>query len=265
MNMEKIAKQLYDKLSHDVSPKSVVVIDCGHFDSVTGIDEFSIATTQLASVLFEKTEDLRRKGLKIVFAVLIDDVGMTCDTDAMVCLPKDSKVMARPTIPNAIYDILKTTTGFRDERLKLFSEKTARNRGIQFYRKHLDEIQALPKFFIETSTNDSNQLLFENDQGQRVLVADLTTDSLWTGHCPLLMAMHYRDIATWASKLFADRTAVHIIDFSLSQDRGKVNSGAQIATAYAPNSALASITNLCSADEELDVYSMDSYSIAGSK
>lgn len=261
--MEKTAQQLYSKIFQDFASGSVVVLDCGHFDSVIGVDEFSTATAGMAVRLFEKAESLRRKGLKVVFAVLLDDVGMSCDTDAMVCMPKDVKTVSRTAVPTQIRDILKTTTGFRSERLKLFSEKTARNRGIQFYRKHLHKVSASPRFSIEENAGGKRQLLFTNDQGSQLLMADLTTDSLWTGHCPLLMAMHYRDIAAWASKLFSGRNEIHIIDFSLSQDRGKVNGGAQIATTYTDDSSLTSVVNVCSADEDLDVYTVDTYKTIG--
>lgn len=257
--MEETGQQLYKKIFQDFASDSVAVIDCGHFDSVLGVDEFSTATTELAVQLFNATDAERRKGLKIVFAVLLDDVGMSCDEDAMVCLPKDVKAVSRTSVPDELRDMLKITAGFRDERLKLFSEKTARNRGIQFYRKRLDDLRSQPRFHLEDGDNGTRRLLFETDQGNNILMADLTTDSLWTGHCPLLMAMHYRDIAAWASKLFSDHRTVHVVDFSLSQDRGKVNGGAQIATTYTADSELASVTNVCSADEDLDVYTVDTY------
>ena len=261
--MEKTAQLLYDKIFQDIAPESVVVLDCGHFDSVLGMDEFSIATTEMATLLFDRAEALRRKSLKIVFSVLLDDVGMSCDVDAMVCLPKATQAVSRVVVPDEIEKVLGRTAGFRKERLKLFSEKTARNRGIQFYRKHLDRLIAHPRFSIEEAANGKRQLLFADNQGNKLLMADLTTDSLWTGHCPLLMAMHYRDVATWANKLFSGDRSTYIIDFSLSHDRGKVNGGAQIAMTHTDGLSLAGIVNVCAADEDLDVYTIDAYGPEG--
>lgn len=258
--MEEVALDIYGKVIKQLPNDTTVVFDCGHFDSVLGVDDFSTGTAQLAVALFDLCESQRRKGLKVVFAVLLDDVGMSCDQDAMICLPKDVQQISRTDIPEDIIKILSPTVGFRKERAKLFSEKTARNRGLQYFRKHLNNILEDGRFSLIDREDGKPHLYFRTLQGHNILMADLTTDAVWTGHCPLLMGMHYRDVATWAHGVFPNSGKVAIVDFSLSQDRGKVNGGAQICIASSDTRmSIRSVTNICFADEDLDIYTIDTY------
>lgn len=258
--MEKIALDIYEKVIKDIPTDSVLVFDSGHFDSVLGVDEFSLGTAGLVKRLFELSDSKRRKGLKIVFAVLLDDVGMSCDEDAMICMPKDTQKVSRTEVPEELRMIFEQTIGFKKERLRLFSEKTARNRGIQFFRKNIESLLEDSKFSLTIGEDGRQHLYFRTAQEHDILMADLTSDVIWTGHCPLLMAMHYRDVSTWVHKLFSTYNKIAIIDFSLTQDRGKVNGGAQIAVAASTGaSRLYSITNVCFADDDLDIYTLDEY------
>lgn len=260
--MNEIAIELYNKLIDAIPDDSAVLLDCGHFDSVDGVDDFSINTTKIAVDMFNLSEKKRRKGVKFLFPILIDDVGMQCSEDAMMCLPKS--VMAIPQrvkVPSEIEAIIEKTIGFRNDRLKLFSEKTARNRGIQYFRKSLTDTVQKKSFYIKQQDKDSVSKLFcVLPNGTSVLMADMTTKSTWSGHCPLLMGMHYRDITMWALKRFPHAKAVSIIDFSLYADRGKVNAGAAVAFGAADDLLqLQTITNICFADEDTDVYSLDTH------
>lgn len=258
--MEEVALDIYAKVIKQLPDDSTIVFDCGHFDSVLGVDEFSIQTAQLAVALFDLCDSKRRKGLKVVFAILLDDVGMSCDQDAMICLPKDAKQVSRTDIPEDIIQILRPTVGFRKEKAKLFSEKTARNRGIQYFRKNLSALLEDVRFSLVEGEDGRPHLYFRTLQGHNILMADLTTDAVWSGHCPLLMGMHYRDVAIWAQGVFPNNGKVAVVDFSLSQDRGKVNGGAQICMASADKQMnIGSITNICFADEDLDIYTLDTY------
>jgi len=259
-----VATELYDRLvkSQGDLTKKVLVIDCGHFDSVIGVDDFSLNTTDLAIDIFNNAERERRNGLKIVFSVLIDDVGVLCNEDAMICIPKDLADAAPPPsgVPSQILEKLSETVGYRENRVKLFSEKTARNRGIQFFRKRVKAGAIDAPFFIKNNQlSKKDQLLCRLVDGNEVLMADMN-DAIWSGHCPLLMGMHYRDIAHWASGLFPNKTDVEIIDFSLNSDKGKVNAGAQVALGSMNRSKMAlRITNVCFPDEDVDLYTLNTY------
>ena len=260
--MDQVATAIYVKCikNNDFSDGDVIVLDCGHFDSVLGTDDFSINTTQLAIDLFNLAEKERRRGVKFNFAVLIDDVGMQCSEDAMMCINKEMvPTVSRTSVPDEIISMIKDTVGFRHDRVKLFSEKTARNRGIQFFRKLLPAIKTNHySAFVTEDTDTIPQLFCVLPNGQKVLMADMTTASQWSGHCPLLMGMHYRDVATWAQGRFSTVSRVHIIDFSLNQDKGKVNAGAEVALGVSrEKSLLRSVANICFTDEDLDLYTID--------
>lgn len=265
-----IAQELYEKLKideTDTQDRRLLVLDCGHFDSVLGVDEFSTNTVDIATELFYLAEKERRKGLKFLFSVLIDDVGIVCSEDAMICVSKDDHPKTKETtkeltaIPNELLEKLAKTTGFRTSHAKLFSEKTARNRGIQFFRQRVKNADLNSTFEIaKASGSDEQQLFCKLDDGTKVLMADMHTSATWSGHCPLLMGMHYRDVADWATKVIAERDSVEIIDFSLNDDRGKVNAGAQVALGVAADQPfLTRITNICFADEDADFYTIDSH------
>ncbi|MBI3494561.1 hypothetical protein HY004_01065 [Candidatus Saccharibacteria bacterium] len=235
----------------------VVVLDCGHFDSKLGVDDFSINSTNIAGDIYMLSRRLRKKGLKFVFSVLRDDVGMTCSLDDDSCEVDGRHQATEHQVPAEILKSLQKIEGFRSEKVKLFSEKTARNRGIQFFRKQ-KKMDALGSNFLLEKKDDQSKLLFRLSDDNKVLLADILDDAHWIGHCPLLMGMHYVDIAAWAKKIYIDKSKVLIIDFSMSYDKGKVNAGAEVALDLnAPQGTLLGIINVCSSDEEFTVHTTD--------
>ncbi len=235
----------------------VVVLDCGHFDNKLGVDEFSINSTNIAGDIYMLSRSLRQTGLKFVFSVLRDDVGMTCSLDDDSCEVDGQYESIGNKVPVEILNVLKKIEGFRSEKVKLFSEKTARNRGIQFFRKQ-KKMDALGRNFLLEKKDDQSKLLFRLNDDTKVLLADILDDAHWIGHCPLLMGMHYMDIAAWAKKIYPDKSKVLIIDFSMIYDKGKVNAGAEVALDLnSPQGTLLGIINVCSSDEEFTAHTTD--------
>ncbi len=256
MEVKKLVKTIEVNAKQAVDMNDlIVVLDCGHFDGTAGVDDFSINSANIAVDIYKESRYLREKGLKFVFSVLKDDVGLHCSDDGICAVDTPgSGDDGVSVIPASLKTILQEVEGFRDNKTKLFSEKTARNRGLQYFRKKLQG-NDLSSRFTQKKDESKSQLFFNLSSNQPVLIADILDHAHWVGHCPLLMGMHYSDIADWASRVYSHREKIMIVDFSMIFDRGKVNAGAEVALTM--NDDIVSIINVCSADEELTVCTTD--------
>lgn len=242
----------------------LVALEGGHFSTMYGADEFTIQSQRSAFRVAEEIIRLYSKRAKVVFGVLADDLGQVCSAEENVCtvaLPsnKDQKV----EIPKELHDELIASSLYKPEKLIFLSEKTARNRGIQFLRKYTKKHEydikhgGLHLSFEEDDVK--KRLFFTASDNQRIAVADVIDGWQWSSFCPLIMAQHYADLQANAIKLFSGPTKHILLDFSFIDDRNKVNKGAELSQRTYPNMTSATIINVCFGDDEGDMYTIDEH------
>ena len=245
----------------DTDERFLIALEGGHFSTMYGADDFTIESQKSAFRVAEGLIKKYKKQAKIVFGVLADDLGQVCSTEQNVCtvaLPgnKDQKV----EIPQELHDELTASKLYKADKLIFLSEKTARNRGIQYLRKytktHADDIKKGASHLLFKEESGRDRLYFKASDGQSIAVADVI-DWQWSSFCPLIMAQHYADLHGNAAKLFAGTAKQIIVDFSSSDDRNKVNKGAELSQRTYPAMHDVIVINVCFGDDEGDLYTID--------
>lgn len=241
----------------------VVILEAGHFSSSYGSDQHAVNTLRGALDLANNLIIEHGRKIKVVLALLIDDLGLSCDID--ICSIGKNTEKAVSSFPNELTLILKGSSLYKAKQFVISSERAAKNRGIAKLKSILEKSgPELGTIFKLEKENQQQRFSFCSDDGQTVLLADIK-DWVWRSHCALIMGQHYFDLHKKISRRYPYNWPQILIDFSSIHERGKVNRGAELATHFLSlegSSQHYEIVNICFADEEGEVYTVDYFSIS---
>lgn len=250
-----------EKISHSIDPV-VVILESGHFSSNYGPDKSAINTLSGALCLANNLIATHKRKIRVVLALLIDDLGLACNVD--ICSIKNDTVKSTTrSFPDDLISILNKSPIYNPKQFIISSERAAKNRGILKLKGIIKrKSEALGTIFKLEEDNQQKKFFFCSNDGQNILLADIK-DWVWSSHCPLIMGQHYFDLHKKVSKRYPYNWPQILVDFSSIYERGKVNSGAELAIQFLSleeSICPCEIVNICFADENGEVYTIDYFS-----
>ncbi len=203
----------------------VIYLEAGHYVSAKGPDEFSTASLgQALALATNLILDFKEK-IRIVFGILQDDLGMKCDDNACSLPMQNHKTL--DGVPEALLALLRQSPVVKLDKLMLFSERSAKNRGINRLRRLAKEDSSQSGIHRESETGREGIFFSSLDRQEIPLV--LITEQRWVAKCPTLMGQHYADVLIALGKRFPPEYPVAIVDVSDLMDRNKVGRGSEAA------------------------------------
>lgn len=201
-----------------------VVVEGGHHDPRLGADAFALASMDAALQLTETLIRGYDRRVRVMLAVLVDDLGLGCGPEA--CTRAGSAAATLPdTLPEALEARLAAHRLVRRDRVLITTERNARNRALAALRGWAE----VPELLHWHGATGARRAVFHSDDGARVPLAEETGPGRWTARCPLLMAQHYADLRAAASRRYAPTWPTVIVDLSVGADQPKVTRGAELA------------------------------------
>lgn len=248
-------------LEQSVTPL-VVVLEGGHFDPISGSDAF--AENSLICSLRIGRDLIQRYGRKVrvVYGVLIDDLGLDCDGSACN-INTGRQDHSERWLPPELEAILAHDRFVKRERVILSTERHSRNHGLKQFkrllRKGADQVE---NAWTVEERDGLQTYLLRADDGMTVEIAR-REDMRWTIKCPLIMASHYAHLVMQVEHRFQPGHGIAIVDFSELSDRGKVTRGSELALrAMIPaesTNGMRSILNVFWGDDVGDLFFTDSF------
>lgn len=251
-----------DDLLREISVPVVVVLEGGHYDPRSGADLFSRNSLRCALTMGRETIERYGRRVRVVYGVLVDDLGLDCDASSCRLLGTAPTGFDQ-VLPAELEAILQRDRFVKRDRLIVSTERHSRNRGLKQLKRLLEGDKASFAEYLTIEERDgANHYVMRADDGLTIQVATRVA-SRWTVKCPLIMASHYAELVENVEQRFGQRYAIVIVDFSEISDRGKVTRGSELALrAFVPAGAEAarrSILNVFWADESGELYLTDSF------
>lgn len=192
--------------------KPVLYLEAGYYDPRVGVDDFALSSMSEA---IKVGEDLiKRYGHKVrlVFGVLVNDLGLDADE------------LKENTMPKSLEEVMAGSNIIKRDRVLIWSEKTAKNRSI----KNLKQIIGLKSNnrLILREDDYEVSVLMRSDNGNNVLLAQ-HSNNVFKARCPSIMGKHYSDCLELIKKRFPEMTYFIVMDWSKILDRDKVTAGSQ--------------------------------------
>ncbi len=224
-------EQRLDKLMAESEVPVVVVLEGGHFDPNRGADEFSRYSLQ--AVLELATRMIRRQRMRIVFGILVDDLGLECSgTHCKIDTPSGDPAADQKQLPDALEEILADCRYVKRDRVLVTTERNARNRGLDSLKRLMrEEPETCADLLRVDRDGEQGTVYLKASDGTPVLIAKQRGQS-WTAQCPLIMGQHYTDVFRQVGKRFQTGFSVVIVDLCEFTDRNKVNRGSELALSF---------------------------------
>lgn len=234
MNPTDIIKNYVGNLiNNDIKQSSgipVFYLEGGHFDPRYPVTDFAINSLHYALRIASQTISEHKKRVRLALGILVDDLGLQCGVEACEMSPLVTDTKVENEIPPELELILAQYPIVKRDRLVIQGERTCKNRGIQTLRKVMAQHASSPRPELKTEEIDSIQkIIYRNEKSQPILLAESKSKGVWAAKCPMIMAQHYIDVVKTVEKLHPQTNAVHIIDFSETDDYNKVINGAEFA------------------------------------
>lgn len=231
---DKILSVIHREVNHYTPKIPAFYLEGGHYDPRYPVNEFAKKSLHHALDIASNAIVNHKKNLKISLGILIDDLGLQCGAESCEILPTQlnntDDAEESGELPKELDAILAQSKIVKRERMMIQGERTCKNRGIQTLRRILDLHRTTPLPELEIEEAESlTKIFFVNQEGQRVLLAESKSKDVWTAKCPVIMAQHYSDVYDRVAKLHPQAHALHIIDFSETDDYNKVINGADVA------------------------------------
>ena len=225
-----------------LAPRTVVYLEAGHYSGTHGPDEFSLRSQTHALDLGTSLVLDYQKRLKLVYGIFKDDLGLTCDAVSCYVPAAQETDDADLSIPRALESVLVSHPLVKMDKLMLFSERNAKNRGLA-YLKRLKQSGVYPPGMAFRATDDGEAFVYRTYDRQEVTLAEVN-GTHWTAKCPVLMGQHYADVLLKLAQRFPAEYPVVLADFSDLMDRNKVTRGSEAALRYFRRSGMAEVTIL---------------------
>lgn len=228
-----IENKVIDIINNDIQQASgipAIYIEGGHFDPRYPVTDFAVKSLHYALRIANHTISQYKKRVRLALGILVDDLGLQCGADACEILPSAVESTIDSELPSELEAILAQYPIVKRDRLVIQGERTCKNRGIQTLRRIMTRHARSQLSELETEEKgDIQRITFRNGKSQRILLAESKSKDIWTAKCPVIMAQHYSDVVKNVEKLHPQANAVHIIDFSETDDYNKVINGAELA------------------------------------
>jgi len=254
--------ELQDAIARQIrlAPRTVVYLEAGHYSGAHGPDEFSLASQTHALDLGTSLVLEHQKHVKLVYGIFKDDLGLTCDAVSCYVPAAQNADDADLSIPRALEALLTSHSLVKMDKLLLFSERNAKNRGLA-HLKRLKESGRYPAGMAFRATDDGEAFVYRTYDRQEVTLAEVN-GSHWTAKCPVLMGQHYADVLARLAQRFPAEYPVVLADFSDLMDRNKVGRGSEAALRYFRHAGLqndVTILNVFYDDPEGEGFIIDEF------
>lgn len=226
--MNKYYKELHESVEetlHKAQKKpAVIYLEAGHFNPSFGSDDFSENSLNDAIEFGGELIKKHGKSIRIVFGVLIDDLGLQCGKD--VCEISTVSEIQSDKITEELEAILASSKLVKRERLLVFSERTTKNRAINRLKKLISKQSDLIRVKGEQETEKCQVMMPLNHEGDEILLSNKEAH-VYGIKCPGIMGQHYDDVLLKLRERFFQASSFHIIDWSEIMDETKVSHGAR--------------------------------------
>lgn len=225
-SLQAIYRHVGEKLSNSSDPL-IVILEAGHFHSNHGPDQYAINTLKGALELATNLVIEHRRKIRVVLALLIDDLGMNGAPGA--CSIGDGCRKEPTSLPAELISILESSPIYKARQFVVSHERTAKNRGVAHLKKIMGgQCHASGNVFQLEDDGQKQRLYFSGGDGQLVLLADIK-ETAWSLRCPMIMGQHYFDLHSKVRKRYSCDWPQMLVDFSTMYERGKVKAGAELA------------------------------------
>jgi hypothetical protein len=198
----------------------IIYLEGGHFNYAFGADDFSQNTLLDAITLGEHLIYRHKKSVKLVYGILVDDLGLACSEDSCL-LESASEKQIGNSLPEEIEKILSRSRLIKRDRIQIFSERTTKNRAISSLKKKL---KAKPDCLIQKSNNSDEEIYLSIPNKSDIFLCK-RQQNVYNIRCPGIMGHHYADVIMKMRKRFFHASRFMIIDWSEIMDRNKVIQG----------------------------------------
>lgn len=198
--------------THQIKDYLVIYIEWGHF-SPNLYDEFFFSSIQAVEELLKNIIQTFWIKTRIVLWVLVDDLGIDCSGNSCSINSSNTSYNTFDSLPDLVKNEFKKLKYFKENSFLVFSEKTSKNRWIDFLKKHYPVLNS------DELYEKDNELLYDNKIDSFTFAKK--SDNSFTAKCPLIMANHYRDVILKLNQRFTDKDHM-IIDYSDLYDQNKV-------------------------------------------
>lgn len=244
----------------EAGSRAVIYLEAGHYSGASGADEFSLLSQTHAIDLGKNLIREFQRSVRLVYGILKDDLGLTCDAvSCYIPRPQDTEE-ENLTLPRNLESLLQAEPLIKMDKLLLFSERNAKNRGLARLKK-IRESNSFPPGMALRPQEDGDQIVFTTYDRQEVVLAE-AHGARWTAKCPVLMGQHYADVLARLEQRFPAGYPLILVDFSDLMDRNKVGRGTEAALRYfrpANRDSEVTILNVFYDDPEGEGFIVDEY------
>lgn len=170
-----------------------IVIEGGHFDLRSGPDLFAESSLRCALTIGRRLIRLFGRKIRVIFSLLIDDLGLDCDGNTCSIGTDKTNDFDR-SLPPKLEIILHGDCLVKRDRVIVETERHSRNRGLKHLKRLLENEPDLFEGVLTIEERDGfTAFVMQADDGLTVQVAS-RAGSRWTIKCPLIMAAHYTEL-----------------------------------------------------------------------
>lgn len=246
-----LEKTINNIRSIESESKLVVYLEAGHYSPKTGATDFSEHSFLDAIFLAKSLIREYGKNIKIVFGVLVDDLGLVCGGGT--CQMGTAQTTSSKPFDDLIEQLIADEAIIKRDRVLRFSERTTKNRGIETLRKLMKREH--PNLVVSTE-DDCSVMQFQNQADKPIVLARKRADAV-SIQCPGIMNQHYSDVLQALRKRFFESDNFVIIDWSELYDESKVRNGVDAFFQFmAPTDVNCHISNIFFGDDEGDIYKL---------
>jgi hypothetical protein len=227
----------------------IIYLEGGHFNHAFGADDFSQNSLLDAISLGEYLISRYQKSVKLIYGILVDDLGLACSADSCSIASISEKPVAH-TLPKEIEHILSSSRFIKRDRVQVFSERTTKNRAISSLKKKLKN---KPECLIKKINHEDEEIYLSLPNESDIFLCRRQPHA-YNIRCPGIMGHHYSDVVMEMRKRFFNASRFMIIDWSETMDRNKITQGTKVLQhvfdAYKRDGIEVTIYNLFFGDDE---------------
>lgn len=203
--------------------KVVIYLEAGHYNSKFGVDDFALNSLQDAVDLGKLVVKKHQKNVRLVYGVLIDDLGLACSDEGCTLPQPDQSVGGGgdARLPDELEAFIAARPLIKRDKLMIFSERTSKNRAIESIKKKIK--QGGDGLVITDNGNYSEIKL--SLAGEIPFMLAKRKGDIFSAKCPAIISQHYKDVLTKLKQRFFETQKFMIVDWSEISDCTKVIQG----------------------------------------
>ncbi|MDX5627198.1 MULTISPECIES: hypothetical protein [unclassified Brenneria] len=228
--------------------KQVIYLEAGHFNSRFGVDDFALNSLKDAVDFGSRLIKAYQKNVKLVYGILVDDLGMACSEESCTLTPPpEPDRLDSVGLPDELEAFIAASPHIKRDKLMIFSERTCKNRAIRNIKK---KIKQGAEGLVITEDGEYSEIKIA-PAGETPFLLARRQGSVYTAKCPAIIAQHYDDVLMKLKQQFFGVNKFMIIDWCEMSDRIKVIQGKSAFSILQDEDCLnAAIVNIFFGDEE---------------